>query len=192
MRILIVHFDLLQQWLVKFRIFEIPTPLSKSMFLEVVKTDASRQCVLAVALPLLGHHMVSPSLHHTNLFHLLVPAIKERLCSIKSDADPLDMAKDPYLKFSYLVTLTMSLIVSISAGKRRLVWQTRLQGEYMMQWLQHCFMTDICVTQHNLSQWSFIFTVGVESRCEGHSKAEKFEQILLCWSLHVTHRALHR
>lgn len=57
------------------------------MVLEV-KTDASRQCVLAVALPLLGHHMVSPSLHHTNLFHLLVPAIKERLCSIKSDADP--------------------------------------------------------------------------------------------------------
>lgn len=71
------------------------------MVLEVVKTDASRQCVLAAALLLLGHHMVFPSLHHTNLFHLLVPAIKEGLCSTKSDADPLDMTKDLYLKFSY-------------------------------------------------------------------------------------------
>lgn len=72
------------------------------MVLEMVKTDESRQCVLAAAFLLLGQHMFSPSLHHTNLFHVLVPAIKEQLCSIKSDAYPLDMAKDPYLKFSCL------------------------------------------------------------------------------------------
>lgn len=53
-------------------------------------------------------------------------------------------------------------------------------------------MTDVCVTQSNLSQRGFIFAVGLVSKFWECSEAERSEQVLLCWSLHVTHRALNR
>lgn len=53
-------------------------------------------------------------------------------------------------------------------------------------------MSHDCATQSNLSRWGFIFATGLVSKCGECSKAERSEQFLLCWSLHMTRRALHR
>lgn len=88
----------------------------------------------------------------------------------------------------------MWLTVCISAGKCRFVWQTRSEGK-TMQWLRKALSHNWCVdsvTQSTLSQWGFIFAMGLWSNHGECSKAEKSEGILLCWSLHMTHRVPQR
>lgn len=76
-------FILNQQKLAQPNIFEVPTPLSKLLIKALMVSKWGRQTHLDgvfLQQPRLGHHLVSPS-----LFQLLMPAIKEQLCSTESD-----------------------------------------------------------------------------------------------------------